>query len=316
MEKSRKGLTRRDFIKGAAGAVLAGAAGSASSCACNQETKTKEQAKTDEAPGETAPELRSKVVLVRDENVLGENRALNADVLVRMLDDGVMALLGESDAAAAWARLLDPSDTLGIKSNVWRFLRTPVVLEQAIKQHALDVGIPEERIGIGDRRVLSDPVFQKATALINARPLRTHHWSGVGSLIKNYVMFSPRPSSWHDDSCADLAGLWDLPEVKGKTRLNILVMLTPLFHGKGPHHFQAEYTWEYKGLIIATDPVAADATGVRIMAARRKIHFGEDMPFSTSPKHIDVAEKKFALGVADPSRIDVVKLGWKEDILI
>jgi hypothetical protein len=93
-------------------------------------------------------------------------------------------------------------------------------------------------------------------------------------------------------------------------------MLTPLFHGKGPHHFQAEYTWEYKGIIISQDPVAADATGVRIMEAKRRDFFGEELPFSVSPKHIEVAEKKFDLGVADKARIDLIKLGWKEDILI
>jgi hypothetical protein len=60
-----------------------------------------------------------------------------------------------------------------------------------------------------------------ATALINARPMRSHHWAGVGSLIKNYIMFIPEPISIHPDSCADLASIWDLPVVKGKTRLKV-----------------------------------------------------------------------------------------------
>ena len=69
-------------------------------------------------------------------------------------------------------------------------------------------------------------------------------------------------------------------------------------------------------MIVGVDPVAVDSTGVRILEAKRREYFGEDSPFPKSPKHIRVAEEKFGLGVADPSRIDVVKLGWKTDILI
>ena len=104
--------------------------------------------------------------------------------------------------------------------------------------------------------------------------------------------------------------------MEGKTRLNILVMLSPLFHGKGPHHFHAEYTWNYKGLIVGFDPVAVDSTGLRILEARRRAHFGKEEPFATPVTHLKVADEKYRLGNADPSRIEVVKLGWQEDVLI
>jgi hypothetical protein len=259
---------------------------------------------------------KAKVILIRDQNVLDAGRQPKADVLSRMLDEAVTTLMGEAKPEAAWSRLVRPSDTVGIKSNEWRFLATPSALEEAIQRRVTGAGVKKERIGIDDRGVLDNPLFQQATALINVRPLRTHHWSGVGSCIKNYIMFSPAPSTWHDDSCANLAGLWDLPAVKGKTRLNILVMLTPLFHGKGPHHFQAKYTWEYKGLIVGLDPVAVDATGVRILDAKRRDYFGQEEPLTTSPKHIQVAEEKYHLGFADPSRVDVQKLGWMDGALI
>jgi hypothetical protein len=317
MKRTKKGFTRRDFLKGAAGAAIIGATGAKVGYGQDEKDDEKKAGKAPEVKKKVAPTMGpSKVVLIRDEKVIDENRKVDTERIEKMLDEGVVELLGVKTPDEAWKELLSPKDTLGIKSNVWRFLATPSALEQAIKQRAMKVGIPEERIDIDDRRVLGSEVFQKATALINARPLRTHHWSGVGSLIKNYIMFHPRPPIWHDDSCADLAGLWDLPIVKGKTRLNILVMLTPLFHGKGPHHFQAKYTWPYKGLIISKDPVAADATGLRILEAQRKVHFGQDEPFSVPPKHIEVAEKKFKLGIADPKRIRLIKMGWKEDILI
>jgi len=136
------------------------------------------------------------------------------------------------------------------------------------------------------------------------------------SLIKNYIMFHPRPWDYHPDTCADLAKVWDKPMAKGKTRLNILVMITPLFHGVGPHHFNEKYTWRYNGLIVSFDPVAADATGLRIIEARRKEFFGEERPVSPSPHHIRLADTRHHLGHADPRNIELIRLGWKEGILI
>jgi hypothetical protein len=129
-------------------------------------------------------------------------------------------------------------------------------------------------------------------------------------------MFTRTPWDHHDDSCADLAKLWKLPMVDGKTRLNILVMLTPQFHGVGPHNFAPEYTWPYKGLIVGLDPVAVDSTGVRILIARRKEHFKEDRPLNPPPKHVFLADTRHHLGTADPDKIELVKIGWEEGILI
>ncbi len=303
--QSEEKVGRREFLAGAAGLSIAGAV-----CL---------NAWGEEKPAEPVPTsalARSKVVLVRNPEVLTSEGQVNAPVLARMLDDSVVALSGEVEPAAAWKGLFKPEDTVGIKTNVWQFLRTPPELEEAIRSRLVDAGVQPERIAIDDRGVLNNPVFQQATALINVRPMRSHHWAGVGSLLKNYIMFSPSPSSWHEDSCANLAGLWDLPVVKGKTRLNILVMLTPLFHGKGPHHYQKEYLWPYYGLIVGSDPVAVDATGLRILEAKRLAHFGQSVPFSIPPKHIQVAQDKYHLGVADPARIDLIRLGSMEGALI
>ncbi len=305
MSRKRRGMTRRDFIRGAAGVAVAGSMGGLA--LAGEEEKLR---------SEPAPVEKPRVVLVRDEKALGPQDVPIEEVLHRMLDEAVTTLLDKPDPVAAWKTLVKPSDTVGIKSNVWTYLATPPQVEAWIRRRLIDAGVAEERIGIDDRGVLRNPIFSEATALINVRPMRTHHWSGVGSLIKNYIMFHEDPPSWHGDSCADLAGLWDLPLVKGKTRLNILVMLTPLFQSKGPHAFSKKYTWPYRGLLMGTDPVATDTIGLRILEARRLEYFGKTLPFTVSPKHIEVADKKFGLGVSDPSRIDLVTLGWAEGRLV
>ena len=291
--------SRREFLKTAAVTPLAAAIGPAA---------------RGMAPAQSG--AKTKVVLIRDQNALDAAGVRNPAVIQKMLDEAVCALLGEKDPVAAWKTLIRPSDIVGIKTNVWRPIDTGEAVELALKRRIMDAGVAEDRIGIDDRGVLRNPIFQKATAIVNARPARTHYWSGMGSCIKNYIMFVPQPWAYHGDACADLATIWSLPPVKDKTRLNVLVMLTPLFHSVGPHNFSRDYVWPYSGILVGRDPVAVDATGFRILQAKRLLHFGEDRPLETSAHHIALADTRHHLGVSDPGRIDLVKLGWQEDILI
>lgn len=291
--------TRREFLKDAASASAAGALCLGLPQRLSAQTVTK-----------------TKVVLVRNKNVLDDLNKPRAKVVEDMLDQAVVALVGEKDPASCWKRLVKPEDVVGVKSNAWRFLPTPSELEAAIKIRLMDAGVAEKNIGIRDRGLLKDKLFRNATALINVRPLRTHHWSGVGSLLKNYIMFVKKPSSYHPDTCADLGAIWKLPLVEGKTRLNILVLFTPLFHGVGPHHFSPKYIWPYRGLIVGRDPVAVDSVGVRILQAKRRKVFGEERPLGPPPKHIFLADTRHHIGTADPAKIELIKLGWKDGILI
>ena len=262
------------------------------------------------------PSGRSRVVLIRDLNVLDESGRPRAAVVQDMLDAGVKALTGKADPQSAWKTLIRPDDIVGIKNNRWPYLRTTPEVENALKARIMEAGVSEARLSVDDLGVLQNPVFQKATALINARPMRSHHWAGVGSLIKNYIMFIPDPSAIHPDSCADLASIWDLPLVKGKTRLNVLVMFTPQFHSFGPHSFNPKYVWKYYGLLLAFDPVAADATGLRIMEAIRREYFAEDRPLNPPAKHIAVADAKYHLGTADPQKIELIKIGYDKETFV
>jgi hypothetical protein len=295
---SRRMITRRDFLKVASVAPLAGAfLPSLKSAAAG-------------------PAEKVRVVLVRDPNALDAAGTPSFAVIQRMLDDAVMALVGEKDPVKAWQKIIRPDDIVGIKTNGWGKLPTTTQVEQAIQHGVMIAGVPEGMLSIDDRGVLKNAIFQNATALINARPARTHYWAGMGSCLKNYIMFVPKPSDYHADTCADLAAIWSLPPVKGKTRLNVLVMLTPLFHGIGPNSFSKEYTWEYKGLIVSRDPVAADATGLRVLQAKRREYFKEDRPLQPTPHHIQLADTRHHLGVSDPNRIELIKLGFDEGTLI
>jgi len=290
-------ITRRDFLRVTAGTAMAATLGSG-------------------ILGEARAEPTAKVVLIRNAEILGRQDKVQEEILQSMLDQAVKSLLGTNEPLEAWQKLFKSSDVVGIKSNVWAKMPTPKELETAIKRRLLDVGVAEKNIGIDDRGVLNNPVFQNATALVNVRPLRTHHWSGVGTCLKNYIQFVPDPSSYHDEGCSPLGKIWTYPIVKGKTRLNILSALTPQFYGRGANFFDKRYVWPYQGLIMGTDPVAVDAVGAHLLQVKRNGFFGEERALDVPPIHILVADKKYHLGVSDLSRIQLIKLGWMEEVLI
>ncbi len=290
-------LTRRDLLKKSA-AIAAGSA-----LFLNRPIEawaSEEQAKT-------------KVVLIRNQQLFAKGDSPDSAVAKQMLDQALCDLTGKTDAAQAWASILKPTDIVGIKTNGWNSLPTPAVLEAALKERVLGVGVKEENMSVDDRNVMTNPVFQKSTALINIRPMRTHAWSGVGTLIKNYIMFVDNRPSYHDDSCASLASIYDAPMVKGKTRLHILVMFTPQFHHLTATSFSEEYVWKYSGLLMGFDPVAVDSVGLRIIEAKRNEYFKEYKPLNPPAKHIELADTRYHLGTADPAKINLVKLGWDSD---
>ena len=290
-------ITRRDFLRVSAGTAMAATLGSG-------------------ILGEALAEPTSKVVLIRNADVLGPQEKVQEGILQSMLDEAVKSLLGTDKPMEAWKKLFKSSDVVGIKSNAWGRMPTPKELEAAIKRRLLNVGVAEKNIDIDDRGVLKNPVFKNATALVNVRPLRTHHWSGVGTCLKNYIMFVPNPWSYHDEGCSPLGKIWTYPIVKGKTRLNILSVLTPQFYGRGAHFFDKRYVWPYKGLIVGIDPVAVDAVGAHLLQVKRIAFFGEDKALDVPPVHIVAADKKYHLGVSDLNRIQLIKLGWMEEVLV
>jgi citrate lyase gamma subunit len=259
---------------------------------------------------------RSRVVLIRRTDVLRADGSADPAALRAMLNDAVTSLLQTKSPAAAWQQLVKPTDIVGIKSNLWRSLPTPPALEEAIRAEVVAAGVQASNVAVDDRGIRDNPVFARATALINTRPMRTHAWSGLGSCLKNYIMFVPRPADHHDDACASLGSIWRQPSIEGKTRLNVLVMLTPQFHSLGPHSFSTQFVWPYGGLIVGTDVVAVDSVGARIIQAKRRLYFGDDRPISPPPHHIQIADTRYGLGNSDPAKIDLVRLGKAEDSLI
>lgn len=297
-DKSNRKLTRRQFIKQASVATIG-----------SQLLFPSPYLPFSTAEARTGNALTD-VVLVRNQEVLDENGKPRSDVVLEMLDIAVSRLTRKRDPVEGWCTLIKPNDVVGIKTNVWSPIGTTRQVEQSLKVRVVSAGVDKQNIAISDRNVLRDPVFKRATALINARPMRSHHWSGVGSLLKNYIMFVPDPYNYHEDSCARLGEIWTYPIVKDKTRLHVLVMFTPQFHNVGPHGFSPRHVRKYFGLLAGFDPVAIDTVGVKIIQGIRNEYFGEDRPLTPSPHHIVQADIKYHIGTSDLDKINLIKIGY------
>ncbi len=146
----------------------------------------------------------TRVVLIRENDVMDDKRKIDTAVLERMVDRAVMTLFECTNPDDAWRRVVKPDDVVGIKSNEWKPLCTPPELERLLRRRVIEMGVPKRNVDVSDREVTSKRVFQKSTALINVRPLRTHYWAGMTGCIKNYIMFSDTPWDYHPDFCAKL----------------------------------------------------------------------------------------------------------------
>jgi hypothetical protein len=294
MDKSGH-MTRRDFVRSTACAGLGAAMGVVAEAAAGR------------------PDHRSKVVLVRDENVLDHQHEPQPQVLRSVLDRAVCLLSGEADPVAAWRRYFQPDDLVGLKTNEM-MLKTPPALAAAMRQRLGDVGVPAGSIHETDRDAYR--LLGKCTALLNTCGFKSHWLSGIGGAVKNYLTFVPpdeRPH-YHDNYCANVGTVWSEPVCRGKTRLVVIDLLRPLFNG-GPQ-VNPHYQWDYKGLLVSTDPVAADTVCLRLLQNKRNDFKGERWDISPLPVHIETACREHGLGTCDWGRIDLVKAGWAAEALV
>lgn len=320
-------LTRRDFVKGA----IAGAVG----------LWLPKELFGEGVTAKPASKNRSKVILVRDEAVITKGQ-VNQEVLERMLDRTILDLTGEKETIAAWKRFVKPADVVGIKINYMMTATHPEVV-RAIVRNLHKVGVKDKNIiiwdrdqaGIGvegilnrnkrfgyDKNSLSRIITDRATVLINVPGTKVHWLSGIGVALKNWVgaltniNVPDRDVAYaiHKDSCADLGYINALPQIKTKCRLVIVDALIPLFHG-GPQ-VDPKYLWEYKGILMGTDPVAIDMICAKILQAKRNQYKGKEWPINPPIKHIFVADEKYGLGYSDPAKIKLVKRGWTVGVLI
>lgn len=294
MKNNPKFLTRRDFIRGTVGATLATSMlGVPWTMASEHTTRS------------------SLVTVVRDQHAMDAAFKVDSSVLETMLEQTVLKVTGKTQIQEAWAALIKPDDVVGLVDTP-HLNPTHQELIAVVKSALISVaGIPEENIIMaqgGNRRP------QRCSALISMPGLKAHWLTGIGTVIKNYILYSGRPSRYHGEKSAKLGEIWLRPEVKGKTRLILVDALHPLCD-KGPQP-DPRYKWAYNGLIAGTDPVAVETVCLKIITEKRNALRGEPWPLSPPPICVEAADKVYGLGTSNMDEITIEPIGWQEDLLL
>ena len=258
----------------------------------------------------------SLVTLVRDERALNASHDVDPTVLGRMLDDTVMRATGERTPRTAWRSLFKPTDTVGLVAG-GSIIPTHPELVGAVRQRLADAGIPPQQIrDVQHVRDMQNAIenVRASTALLSLPALKAHWLTGLGTVLKNYIMFSGEPRRYHDQDNVNLGEIWTLPEVKGKTRLVLVDALRPICD-RGPQP-DPRYMWDYKGLIAGTDPVAVETIGLRIITEKRRALRGEEWPLSPPPLCVAAADERFHLGTSRMEEIKLQRAGWEGEALV
>lgn len=298
-DKVHSAITRRQFLASGAYGGLALALGLRATEAWGEE-------------GEpfAAEDPVSRVVLVRRPEAVAEEGVVDEAVVQDMVSEAVRRFAGQEDAPAAWARFVNPEDTVGIKYTRGGPVITEPAVEKAVIEGVHTAGVPAERITSRDGG--HNPADY--TALINVPSVKVHAICGIAVSLKNYINFVSNCSQYHEESGRRLGSIWRQPEIEGKTRLIVVDMLRP-YAAHGPQ-VEPQYRWNYCGILLATDPVAVDTVCLAICQNKRDQLQGEPWPIQPPARAIPAADKEYGLGTSDPTKIRLERFGWMEDALI
>lgn len=252
----------------------------------------------------------SLVTIVRDKNAMDAEYNVDTEVLRSMLDQTLIKVSGKSTPKEAWHSLITTDDTIGLVPTT-HLNPTHLELTGAVRDSLIAAGVSGERI-LDAQGGPDKP--ESCTALIGLPGLKAHWLTGIGTVMKLYIMYSGNPGNYHDENSAKLGEIWNLPFVKGKTKLVLVDALHPLCD-KGPQ-VDPRYKWAYNGLIAGTDPVAVETVCLRIIQEKRKNLRGEPWPLSPPPICLEAADKTYGLGTSDWDNIRVENFGWAEELLL
>jgi len=318
------GLTRREFVEG----LAAGAAAVGACCAAGGVARAADAPSTPLVP----PAPRSRVVVVTHPEVIIKDYRVNPPIIGQMLDRALAELTGKRPSEGAWGAVAHEGDFVAIKHNsIGRpTLHSHTEINDAVGARlASAAGVDAKAVLAVDRDVpppyneFSDPFAlpsrglttrlrrlytDKATAIVNVSVLKAHFGEGVSAALKNHLGSVNNPAAFHGwepgQMPRSLPELGALAPLRTKTRLVVIDAIRPLFAG-GPADNEA-YRWDYRALVVATDPVAATAVGLSILEKKRAEARGKEWPMTAARQMVAYAQS-IGLGTGDLGRIDVVQ---------
>jgi len=171
------------------------------------------------------------------------------------------------------------------------------------------------------RSYVSRIVTQRVNKIINLPVLKHHQSAGVTICLKNLSHgcvnnVNRSHISPTNNACGVfIPSVVSLPVFREKVALQICDGVKAGYHG-GPGG-AAKYMWEHKTMYFATDPVALDKTGLKVLDAKRKEIGMQPIALSRPDRdshflncqveHIEIAAT-LGLGVFDDAKIDLRRI--------
>ena len=171
------------------------------------------------------------------------------------------------------------------------------------------------------RSYVSRIVTQRVNKIINLPVLKHHQSAGVTICLKNLSHgcvnnVNRSHISPTNNACGVfIPSVVSLPVFREKVALQICDGVKAGYHG-GPGG-AAKYMWEHKTMYFATDPVALDKTGLKVLDAKRKEVGMQPIALSRPDRdshflncqveHIEIAAT-LGLGVFDDAKIDLRRI--------
>jgi len=290
-----------------------------------------------------AQDQKSRVIRCRRKDAVDDSDTVNAAVVRQMVDQAVAKLAGVGSAQTAWKNLFGPQDVVTVKINCLFGIGacTHREVTEAVVAGLLAAGVPANNITVWDRdegdlrkcgyevnhgagvkytatgwepnptvngsfngklaTVLTRP---ENTALVNVSMLKTHNTPGITSAMKNHYGSFHNPAAHHGNGCDPyLADVNSVPAIRDRTRLIIVDALRPV--GDGGPAASPDATWSYGAILAATDPVAVDYVGCKIIDEWRAT---KGLPPVEPQAHFLKTAQQKGLGVCDPGRIEIIDL--------
>jgi uncharacterized protein (DUF362 family) len=133
------------------------------------------------------------------------------------------------------------------------------------------VGFSGGMVSFGSGEDELSAVLQEVTAIISVPFLKTHNIAQMTGCLKNLShALIRRPRLCHANACTPFVGdILSLPQIKPKLRVHIVNALRAAFDG-GPMPGR-DHLWTHGGILVSTDPVAADQVGADILNEQRAL---------------------------------------------
>jgi hypothetical protein len=139
---------------------------------------------------------------------------VDSTVLEKMLEQVLIKVTGQKNTKDAWLRLVKPNDVIGLVPTD-HLNPTHDEVVDVVKRSLVDAGIPKGKIRLAQGGPRNP---QKCDSLIALPGLKAHWLTGIGTVLKLYIMYSGSPSSYHKSNSSKLGEIWNLPFVKAKTK--------------------------------------------------------------------------------------------------